>query len=297
MLDRFIKYLKNEKNYSRHTQIAYRSDIQSLSDFLNTEYELDLFHKDEVADINGRMLRSWMGELMEQGVSKRSVARKMASANSYFRFLKRSEVLENNPAANIKAPKYEKRLPAFLKEGDTQTLFDVVVFADDFEGIRDKCIMETLYGCGLRRSELIGLQYSDINFSHATFKVLGKGGKERIVPFGEHVRASMKAYMKACDEQGVSYRDNFLVRANGDAVYPKMIYNLVKRYLDQACTISRKSPHVMRHTFATHLLNAGADLNAIKELLGHSSLAATQVYLHNSISKLKNVYQKAHPKA
>ena len=294
---RFRNYLKSERNYSPHTLSAYLSDLDTFHHFLEEYYEMDGFAEADLKDIDHRMIRNWMGELLESGLSRRSVARKIASLNTWFKFLQKSSTLESNPAAKIKVPKFEKKLPAFLKEKNAEILFNEVEWPDTFEGIRGKCILEVLYGCGLRRSELIDLQYGNIEFSQKTFKVMGKGNKERVVPFGEHVLQAMEEYMQVCDREGINYRGHFFVKNKGEKLYPKLVYKIVNHALDGVCTLSKKSPHVLRHTFATHLLNAGADLNAIKELLGHNSLAATQVYVHNSIKKLKNIYKKSHPKA
>jgi len=295
--EKFSRYLAEEKNYSHHTCDAYLSDLQSLADFLGTEFQTPLFDPDSIARITPRMIRSWMGDLLDHGLSRRSVSRKLAAVNTYFRFLQRSGLSLNNPAASVKPPKFEKKLPAVLKESDALALFEKVEYPADFDGVRDRCVMEILYGCGLRRSELLSLQYSDIDFKNMTFRVMGKGGKERIIPFGKPALKAMKSYMDACNMEELEFRGIFLLRKNGTPCYPKMIYSIVTKAIGQVSSLSKKSPHVLRHSFATHLLNAGADLNAIKELLGHASLAATQVYLHNSIAKLQSVYEKAHPKA
>lgn len=293
----FITYLEAERNYSPHTVAAYSRDLDHFSEFLQTHYEFDLFSADEVDMTTHRMIRTWMGELMEAGRSHRTVARKVASLSTYFRFLLKTGRIETNPAAKVKVPKFEKKLPAFLKDKSIDFLFEGIEYADDMEGKRNKALLELLYSCGLRRSELIGLEFHKIDFKNRTLKVMGKGRKERIVPFGEHAAEAMKAYMAACEADNLSYQAQFFVKKDGQPLYPKLVYRIVNQYLQQACSLSKTSPHVLRHTFATHLLDRGADLNAIKELLGHTSLAATQVYVHNSISKLRDVYQKAHPKA
>jgi integrase/recombinase XerC len=197
----------------------------------------------------------------------------------------------------VKVPKAEKKLPGFLKEDAITPLFEGLEYPDTFEGQRDKALLEVLYGCGLRRSELISLEYKHIDWPNQTIKVMGKGRKERIVPLGSFASQALKDYLKVCDDQGISYRAEVFVLENGNPLYPRLVHRIVEKHLNQVCSLQKKSPHVLRHTFATHLLNRGADLNAIKELLGHKSLAATQVYVHNSISKLKDVYHKAHPKA
>jgi integrase/recombinase XerC len=293
----FHIYLEAERNYSPHTSDAYMRDLSSLGEFVLEAYETDIFDRKAVCDVTHRMVRSWMGELLEAGLSKRSLARKLAGVNAYFQFLRKKEVLDHNPAAKIKAPKFEKKLPSFLQESSIETLFERIEYPDSLEGKRDKALLELLYSCGLRRSEIIDLQFRNIDFSGRTLKVMGKGRKERIVPFGGHAADAMRACMRACDTEGISYGAHFFVRKDGKPLYPQLVYRVAGKYLQLACTLSKTSPHVLRHTFATHLLNRGADLNAIKELLGHSSLAATQVYIHNSISRLKDAHTMAHPKA
>jgi len=293
----FHSYLKIEKQYSPHTLEAYLMDVCSLDVFLQEEENISCFHEEEVSVVHHRMLRAWMGELFEGGLSARSVARKISSVKAYFNFLMRSGKVAVNPATRIKVPKFEKKLPAFLKEAETENLFDILEFPDDFNGIRDKCMLELLYGCGLRRAELLSLNFTDIDLYYMQILVHGKGNKERIVPFGKHVKQSLEAYMNKADELNISYSPTFFRRKNGEPVYAGLIYRQVKKYLNQVSSLAQKSPHVLRHTFATHLLDNGADLNAIKELLGHSSLASTQVYTHNSIKKLQRVYQQAHPRA
>ena len=296
--DAFKSYLELEKNYSPHTVLAYTRDLDFFREFMEEAYEFDPADPEELDAVTHRMIRSWMGDMLEQGISKRSVARKIASLNHWYKWLLKTGKIEANPARKVTVPKYEKKLPAFLKEGSIETLFENVEYPDSLEGKRDRAILEVFYSCGLRRSELIGLKHVDIDFHNRTLKVLGKGRKERMIPFGEPAELAMQAYMEAVRGEGFDYKDHFFINAkNGKPLTSNKVYKIVEFYLKQSCTLSKTSPHVLRHTFATHLLNNGADLNAIKELLGHTSLAATQVYVHNSIQKLKNVYNQAHPKA
>lgn len=296
-LDRFIRYLGIERNYSDHTLNAYQRDLKDFDAFLTEFYGDSLFDQANFSNVSHRMIRNWMGELMEKGISKKTIARKIAALSTWFKFLQKSEVIESNPAAKVKVPKQEKALPSFLRESEAEKLFDTSDFEDDFKGRRAACIIEVLYGCGLRRSELLNLRFQDIDFTARTLKIHGKGNKERIVPFNDPVANSMKAYMEICDRESINYRLTFFVKENSDKLYPKLVYNIVNQAISNVSSLRKKSPHVLRHSFATHLLNAGADLNAIKELLGHESLAATQVYTHNSIQKLRNIYKNAHPKA
>lgn len=293
----FHIYLEAERNYSPHTIDAYVRDLNSFREFTLEAYELDIFDKEDVVDVTHRTIRSWMGDLLEEGLSKRSLARKIAGISAYFHFLRKKEILAHNPAAKVKAPKFEKKLPAFLKDASIDVLFEQIEYPETLEGWRDKALLELLYSCGLRRSELMDLQFKNIDFSGRTLRVMGKGRKERIVPFGDHAHAAMRRYMQACEAENTSFREHFFVRKDGKPMYAQLVYRVVSKYLSLASTLSKTSPHVLRHTFATHLLEKGADLNAIKELLGHSSLAATQVYVHNSISRLKDAHSQAHPKA
>ena len=295
--EKFSKYLQSERNYSENTRIAYLNDLENLFSFIEENMGWSIFEPLGASKTDHRQLRSWMGALLESGISKRTVSRKLAAASTYFKFLRKSGVVDANPVSRLTAPKFEKKLPSFLREEDALNLFEKVIFDDSWEGKRDKAILEVLYGCGLRRAEVINLLYRNIDFSRQTLKVMGKGRRERVLPFGSNMRSAFLDYKKACDTEDINYKENFFVNQNSEALDPRNVYAMVRKAISQVSSVSKKSPHVLRHTFATHLLNAGADLNAIKELLGHKSLAATQVYVHNSIAKLKSVHKKAHPKA
>lgn len=295
--EKFLDYLKVEKQYASHTLEAYERDLRILGGFLAAEFELGLFQAADVKRISHRMLRAWMGELLSKGLTSRTVARKLSASRTYFAWLRRQELMDANPAKALKLPGVEKKLPAFLKERETEHLFEEIEFPDTWEGARDKCMLEVLYGCGLRRAELIGLQWADIDMYEKNMLVRGKGNKERMLPFGKAVKQAIETYLSKIEEAGISLDLAFFVRGNGKPLYPMLVYKMVNHYLAMVSSLHQKSPHVLRHTFATHLLNNGADLNAIKELLGHSSLAATQVYTHNSISKLKSIHKQAHPRA
>lgn len=295
--DAFRNYLEVEKNYSANTVEAYLRDLRFFADFIESEFDFDPLEKSGTDQVSHKMIRFWMGDLMEQGNSRRTVARKIASVNAWYRFLRKTGEVEQNPAQRIKVPKYEKKLPSFLKEDSIDNLFEGIEYPETFEGFRDKCILEVLYSCGIRRSELVGLKTANVDFRACTLKVLGKGRKERVIPFGKMAEAALREYKKVAENEGFSLSEAFFLTAKGEPIYARLVNRIIEKYLSQVCSLKKKSPHVLRHTFATHLLNRGADLNAIKELLGHTSLAATQVYTHNSISKLKDVYKKAHPKA
>jgi integrase/recombinase XerC len=293
----FYQYLQIERNYSEHTLIAYSRDLQEFHDFVQQEYEIDIYVPAGAEALNHRMIRAWMGKMLDNDLSKRSVSRKLASLSTYYKFLRKTGQVSHNPVSKVKAPKIEKRLPTFLKHESITQLFEGIAFGEDFEGTRDKAVLEVLYSCGLRRSELVGLQFKNIDFANLTVKVMGKGRKERIVPLGNPAAQAMKIYMRVCDAASLDFRGAFFLKQDGEPIYDRLVHRLVEKYLKQVSSLTKTSPHVLRHTFATHLLDRGADLNAIKEMLGHTSLAATQVYLHNTISKLKDVYSKAHPKA
>lgn len=292
----FVDYLKFEKNYSQHTVEAYRRDLGQLASFLN-HLDIDINKSDNLNKVHHRHLRSWALTLVEKGISASTLKRKMSSIRTYFNFAQKKGFIDTNPAERVQLPKLEKRLPNFLKEEETQFLFEYLEFPNDFEGKRDKCILEILYGCGLRRSELLALKDGDIDLFAQQIKVLGKGNKERMVPFGKSVKASVEDYLHEKSQLPQADKSCFILRKNGLPAYPKLLYNVVYKWIGKISSLNQKGPHTLRHTYATHMLDNGADLNAIKELLGHKSLASTQVYTHNSISKLKKIYQQAHPRA
>lgn len=291
MVETFLKYLSFEKRYSQHTVDAYRKDLQQFYEFLFSEFDIT-----NVEEARHPHIRSWIVSLMDKDLSPKSVNRKIATLKSLYKFLLAREYIETNPTSQIKPLKTEKDLPSFVKESEITNLLDRVEFSADFSGQRDRLLLELLYSTGIRLSELIGLKETDVNFYENTIRVLGKRNKERIIPIGNSLIYLISDYQKLRKEMG-SKEGALLLTDSGDPMYPMFIYRKVKNYLNAVTTLSKKSPHVMRHTFATHLLNKGADLNAVKDLLGHTSLAATQVYTHNSIEKLKAAFDQAHPKA
>lgn len=289
----FLTYIRFEKRFSEHTITAYETDLAQFKIYLQNTYEIS---KDE--DIFHTHIRAWIVDLLEQKITTRSINRKLSTLKSYFQFLVKRAVLAQNPMQKVIAPKIGKRLPVVVPADRLEFLFEKVEFGTDFKGVRDKTILELLYQTGIRRSELINLTYQDINLQSLTIKVLGKGNKERLVPISHKLNHTLQAYMTIRNATFPLELFNFLfVTEKGKKLYPKKVYSIVKQYLSLITTEEQRSPHVLRHSFATHLSNNGADLNAIKELLGHSSLAATQVYTHNSIERLKQIYQQAHPKA
>lgn len=293
MVDNFLKYLAFEKRSSDHTIKAYKEDLLQLSNFLVTTFEIS-----SLQDAGHVHLRNWVIQLMEEKLSPSSINRKIACLKSFYKFLLAREYVPTNPATRLKPLKTEKRLPSFIKEDEITTLLDQIPFdVNSFSDTRNKLILELLYGSGIRLAELIGLEMEDISFFDKTIKVLGKRNKERIIPIPDSVVNTIRVYAALRQPMVGENIKNLLVTDQGDPLYPMFVYRVVKKSLTLVSTITKKSPHVLRHTFATHLLNNGADLNAVKDLLGHSSLAATQVYTHNSLEKLKTTFDQAHPKA
>jgi integrase/recombinase XerC len=293
IIQSFLDYLKFQKRYSEHTIISYQNDLISFFDFIELKFGDILLE-----EINASFVRSWLADLKEHGMESKSINRKISSLKSFFKYQLKQGVLEVSPMVTIVSPKIKKRLPQFVEEKDIATLFKHVEFPDTWEGKTDRLLFELLYNTGMRRAELVNLKESQIDKGNTTIKVLGKGNKERVLPVSKELMKSIRQYIldKRTEFEKVDAMI-LLVNKKGKKLDPKQVYNIVKRYLSEVTTIDKKSPHVLRHSFATHLMNNGADLNAVKELLGHSSLAATQVYTHNTIEKLKDIHKKAHPKA
>jgi len=288
----FVDYLKFEKRYSEHTIRSYQDDLISFFDFT-----AEKFGNTEIKDISSSIIRSWLADLKEKKISSKSINRKISSLKSFFKYQLRTGTLTKTPMSTIINPKTGKRLPVYVEEKDMEALFSLIEFPVDFQGQTDRLLIGIFYNTGMRLSELINLRESQVDFSNRTIKVLGKGNKERVIPVSMQLIAQIKTYLDQKEKSTEDRAEFLLVNKNGKKLYPKYAYLSVKKYLSKITTIDKKSPHVLRHTFATHLTNSGADLNSVKELLGHSSLAATQLYTHNSISKLKDVYKKSHPKA
>ena len=294
MVSYFLQYIQFEKRLSRHTVTAYENDMKQFSSYLLFQYELT---EPEKAD--SQMVRSWIASMAEEKLDNRSINRKIATLRSFYNFLLRRKAITADPMLKIKALKTDKPLPKFVEEKPMKTMLDEAGFENDFAGHRDKLVLELLYGTGMRLAELIGLKISDFNYFNQTLTVLGKRNKQRVIPVNKSLADAMTVYLSYRREFLSNYDDTpyLILTDNGAQVYPMFIQRLVKKHLSLVTSLDQKSPHVLRHTFATHLLNRGADLNAIKDLLGHTSLAATQVYTHNTIEKLKKVFQQAHPKA
>ncbi len=292
-LQEFLDYLKYQKRYSQHTIVSYQTDLTAFF-----EYITFTFSPEGLPDIKAPIIRSWLASLKEQGLESKSINRKISALKSFFKYQLRRQAIDTSPMATVISPKVNKRLPQFVDKKDVETLFIHVEFPDDWKGRTDKTILELFYNTGIRQAELVNLKESQVDVFKNIIKVLGKGNKERIIPISQSLVEKLKAYM-AEKRQLLEGPDTLflLVSNKGIKLYPKYVYTVVNNYLKQVTTIDKKSPHVLRHTFATHLMNNGADLNAVKELLGHSSLAATQIYTHNTIEKLKDIHKKAHPKA
>lgn len=294
MIDSFINYLEYEKRSSPHTVLAYRTDLEQVSEFVAISFEIS-----DLGKCTHSELRAWVIDLVEKGLSTTSVNRKIATLRSYYTFLLRSRVITQDPTYKLKSLKNPKKLPEFVQELTIEAVLEESVYEMTFEGQRDKMVMEFLYLTGVRLSELTGLRWADLNLIEDQVKVLGKRKKERIIPITKSLKQNIILYQKVFEERFSKLDSNayFIVSNKGEQSYSMLIYRIVRHYLDLFAQNTRRSPHLLRHTFATHLLNKGADLNAVKDLLGHANLAATQVYTHNSMEKLKAVFEQAHPKA
>ncbi|WP_301924498.1 tyrosine-type recombinase/integrase [Ferruginibacter sp.] len=293
LIQSFLDYLKFQKRYSQHTIISYQNDLTSFFDFIETQFAIQSLN-----EINASFARSWLASLKEKGIESKSINRKISTLKSFFKYQLKKGVIPTSPMATIVSTKVKKRLPQFVAENDINTLFNYMEFPDNWNGKTHRLMFHLLYNTGIRQAELINLKEAHIDTGNSTIKVLGKGNKERILPVSNELTQLIKKYVTDKQTELVlGDREILLVSEKGKKLYPKYVYTVVKKYLAAVTTIDKKSPHVLRHTFATHLMNNGADINAVKELLGHSSLAATQIYTHNTIEKLKEVYKKAHPKA
>ncbi|MCB9361515.1 MAG: tyrosine-type recombinase/integrase [Flavobacteriales bacterium] len=287
----FCEYLLHQKRSSSHTVIAYKKDLEQFFQFISIQYSIS-----NIAEVNSPIIRSWIVVLLEEGNSTTSINRKISTLKTFFKYLQKNALITDNPLLKITSPKVKKSLPVFINEKEILNLFEEISFQNNFEEIQNKLILELLYATGIRLSELIEIKISSIDLNSLTLKVLGKRNKERIIPISNNLKKEFDKFLSLRLEKDTTINYLFLTK-NNKKLYPKFVYRLVNNYLSIVTKISKKSPHVLRHTFATHMLNNGADLNTIKEILGHSNLAATQVYTHNTIEKLKNIHKQAHPKA
>ena len=292
LTDSFLDYLRYERNYSEDTVKAYGEDIRQFQEFAGESVGLQS-PSEMVADV----VREWMMQLMSRGYATTSVNRKLSSLRSYYKYLLRKGEVNADPLRKITGPKNKKHLPVFLKESDMNHLLDDVDFGEGFEGCRDHLVVAMFYATGMRLSELIGLDDGSVDFAGGVIKVTGKRNKQRLIPFDEELRMEMEAYVRLRNETVQNRSDAFFIRKTGERLYPGIVRKIVTRNLAKVVTVKKRSPHVLRHTFATSMLNHEAELGAIKELLGHESLATTEIYTHTTFEELKKVYNQAHPRA
>ena len=289
----FLQYLKNQKRYSNHTLTAYSDDLIQFYTFCK-DLTTDSY---DFLKINHNIIRMWVAYLMENNFSARSVKRKISSLKSFYKYLQKEGKISYNPASRIISPKIEKKLPAFVSAESMDNLLTNIEFGEDFKGKRNRLVIDLLYQTGIRLSELINLKSANVDIHTMQIKVVGKRNKERIIPITPNLFESIQDYLSEKSNLNHPEENYLFVTEKGNRVYPKLIYRIVNNYLRLITTIEKKSPHVLRHTFATQMLNAGAELNAIKEILGHSNLSATEIYTHNTFKKLKSIYKQAHPRA
>ena len=289
----FLDYLQFEKRYSGHTIVSYRTDLEQFEAYLE-----DLAENDDLISSDFRVIRSWVVQMMESGQSARTVNRKITTLKTFYKYLMRDGIISKNPMAKVMSPKLSRKLPNFVEEDKMDLLLDEYKFSEDFRGMRNRLIIEVLYITGMRQSELIHLEDSSIDLYELQIRVTGKRNKERIIPFDRAYLDVFRKYIQLRDETFPQTQyPNFFLTDKGRPLYPKFVYSVVNTYLRFVTTMEGRSPHILRHTFATHMLNRGADLNAIKEILGHASLSATQIYTHNTFKKLVSIYKQAHPRA
>ena len=292
LIKSFLDYLRLERNYSEKTLVSYETDLREFEDYLEeTEAELVL------AKVHSDVVRNWIVSLMDKGRAATSVNRKLSSLRSFYHFLLRRKWITVNPMLKIVGPKKKKPLPSFVREKDMDRLLDGIPFGEGYEGCRDRTILEMFYVTGMRLSELIGLNDVDVDFSAKLVKVTGKRNKQRLIPFGNELEKDLLIYNKVRNETFPEGTEAFFVRKDGKRMYPMQVYRLVRRNLSKVVTLKKRSPHVLRHTFATAMLNDNAELRAVQELLGHESLSTTEVYTHTTFEELKKVYELAHPRA
>jgi len=288
----FLNYLKNQKRYSVRTLRAYSDDLEQFYSFCRFSPE-----EEQILHVDHKQVRKWVASLMDNHISARSVRRKISALKSFYRYLCKEGKVSDNPVKRMIPPKIEKKLPVFVSAEHMNTLLTKTEFGTDFKGLRNRLIIDLFYQTGIRLSELINLRIVDIDGYNMQLKVLGKRNKERIIPVLKGLKNSINEYLDERNKIENQTEDFLFITEKGNKMYPRLIYRIVNNYLRLITTIEKKSPHVLRHTFATHMLNAGADLNAIKEILGHSNLSATEIYTHNTFKKLKSIYKQAHPRA
>ena len=292
LIEEFIHYLQYERGYSACTLEAYSKDLSQFVEYVKAYRE----GKFDPAEVDADLVRNWIVFLMDENHSPRTVSRKLSSLKSFFKFLRKVGRIQLDPTRLVRAPKCSKPLPCFVKDKDMESLLDSEDFGEDFDGVRDRLVMEMLYVTGMRRSELVGVREADIDYDAMVIKVTGKRNTQRLIPFAEGLKDLMLAYEKVRDQKGMERNEWFLVNRSGRPLSTASVYNIVRKYLSNIPLLAKRSPHVLRHSFATSMLNNGAELTAVKDLLGHSSLASTSVYTHTTFEELKKVYH-AHPRA
>ena len=286
-VNKFIKYIESERRLSKHTVTSYKTDLNQFFSYIN-----DFSMAESVDEISFKIIRNWITYLFESGITSRTINRKISSLKSFFKFLEFSNLISVNPTLKIISPKNSRKLPSIVEQVDLDQLLDQKYFKNGFVGERDSLIIEFFYLTGLRLSELIEIKVRNIDFKNCSLKVIGKGNKERIVPLSFNLISKIDLLIK-----NYNIKDHLFSNSSNEKLYPKKVYRIVNYYIGLVSSVKKRSPHVLRHSFATHMLNNGADINAIKEILGHSSLSATQIYTHNTVEKLKSVYSQAHPRA
>lgn len=292
LIEKYIRYLRYEKNYSLHTEISYSEDLSQFVEFL-----AEHFSDTDIKHVDRDIIRMWMVSMMERKISARSVNRKLSAVKSFYRYLQKIGEVTVNPASKINGPKVGRPIPAFANSSDMEKVLDQEDYGDSFESLRDHIIIELFYVTGIRRAELIGLKDVDVDFSSETIQVTGKRNKQRLIPFSDGMKQSLEQYIAVRNKEVGNQSGYLFVKNNGEPLYPMLVHRIVTSNLQQIETLAKVSPHVLRHSFATGMLNNGADINAVKELLGHASLAATEIYTHTSFEELKRIYNKAHPRA
>lgn len=293
MIESYLRYIRYEKNYSSHTVKSYETDLNQFKAY----YEIEVGEPFDPVKVDLDLVRNWMVSMSERGDEVSSVRRRLSALRSFYKFLKREGEVQESPLCLLSMPKKRKKMPVFIREEQMSRLIDEISFGDTFSGVRDRMIILMLYSTGIRRSEMVALKVGDVDFLYSYIKVLGKGNKERLIPFGEEMRTEMQRYLRHRSERVVDDCKSFFIRENGLSITSGIVYNVVKNAISLVSSNKKRSPHVLRHSFASSMLNSGADLSVVKELLGHASLSSTEVYTHLALGEIMSSYNQAHPRA